>query len=90
MVWYKRSLPTQEAIGRANKYLEQARCAKDERKALALCGDAKDALGRIDVSTIIKDREQIMSAYREHGKFLQTLGFEAKAKTSFSKADELR
>ncbi|GJJ68678.1 hypothetical protein EMPS_01024 [Entomortierella parvispora] len=89
MVWYKWSLPAQDALKRAKKDLEKARNAQDKRKALRFCDDAKEALGRINISANINDLSQIVSAYREHGRVLETLGHDAKARVSYGKADEL-
>jgi len=91
MVWFKRSLPAQEALARAKKHLEKAGKTQDNRKVLKLCVDAKEALERVDVvSTSIKDRNEIVSMYREQGRVLKTFGFDAEAKVSNDKAEQLR
>ncbi|GJJ70075.1 hypothetical protein EMPS_02424 [Entomortierella parvispora] len=87
--WNKRSLPPQEAVGRANKYLEKARGTQNKQKGFGYCSDAKKTLERIDTSISVKDRLQVVSVYREHGRILETLGFVAEAKVSYGKADEL-
>ncbi|KAG9324127.1 hypothetical protein KVV02_003373 [Mortierella alpina] len=88
--WYKRTLSSEEALGRANIHLENAKKTMDRRRAQKLCDDAKEALGRMDTSKSIKDHDQIIAAFRQHGNLLKMLGLPDKAQLSYSKADELR
>jgi len=87
--WYKRTLSSEEALTRANTHLENARNAKDRRKAQKLCDEAKEALERMDISKSSKDRDKIAAAYREHGKLLEKQGLGLDAQLSYNKADEL-
>jgi len=87
--WYKRTLSSEEALGRANTHLENARNSKDRQRAHKLCDKAKEALERMDISKSIKERDRIIVAYREHGKMLEKLGLGDGAQLSYNKADEL-
>ncbi|KAF9272232.1 hypothetical protein BGZ68_002587, partial [Mortierella alpina] len=87
--WYKRTLSSEEALGRANTHLENAQETKDRRRALKLCDDAKEALERMDISKNIKDHDQIIAAFRQHGNLLEKLSLPDEAQLSYSKADEL-
>ncbi|KAF9560156.1 hypothetical protein EC968_006332 [Mortierella alpina] len=87
--WYKRTLSSEEALGRANIHLENAKKANDRRRAQKLCDSAKEALERMDISTTIKDQDQIIAAFRQHGDLLEKLGLPDEAQLSYSKADEL-
>jgi len=88
--WYKRTLSSEEALGRANTHLENAKETKDRRRAKKLCDNAKEALERMDISKSIKDHDQIIAAFRHHGELLEKLGLPDEAQLSYSKADELR
>ncbi|KAF9273247.1 hypothetical protein BGZ68_001677, partial [Mortierella alpina] len=87
--WYKRTLSSEEALGRANTHLENAKKTKDRRRAQKLCDDAKKALERMDISKSMKDHDQISAAFRRHGNLLEKLGLPDEAQLSYSKADEL-
>ncbi|OAQ22941.1 hypothetical protein K457DRAFT_25537, partial [Linnemannia elongata AG-77] len=87
--WYKRTLSPEEALGRANTHLENAKETKDRRRAQKLCDNAKEALERMDISKSIKDHDQIIAAFRQHGDLLEKLGLPDEAQLSYSKADEL-
>jgi len=88
--WYKRTLSSEEALGRANTHLENARNTKDRRRAQKLCDEASEALERMDITKSSNDRDRIMVAYREHGKMLEKLGLADEAQLNYNKADELR
>ncbi|GJJ74193.1 hypothetical protein EMPS_06551 [Entomortierella parvispora] len=87
--WYKRTLPSHEAIERATAQLEKARHTQDRRRAQKYCDDAKEALGRLNFSKITTDRDHIIAIYREHARILEKVGLPNEAKLSYSKAEEL-
>ncbi|KAF9945851.1 hypothetical protein BGZ72_000918 [Mortierella alpina] len=87
--WYKRTLSSEEALGRANTHLEDAMKTKDRRRAQKLCDDAKEVLERMDISKSIKDHDQIIATFRRHGNLLEKLGLSDEAQLSYSKADDL-
>ncbi|OAQ25253.1 hypothetical protein K457DRAFT_23344, partial [Linnemannia elongata AG-77] len=87
--WYKRTLSSEEALARANTHLENAKETKDRRRAQKLCDNAKEALERMDISKSIKDHDQIIAAFRQHGELLEKLGLPDEAQLSYSKADQL-
>jgi len=87
--WYKRTLSSEEALGRANTHLVNARNTDDRRQAQKLCDEAKEALERMDISKSSQDRDKIVAAYREHGKLLEKLGLGDEAQLSYNKVDEL-
>ncbi|OAQ35917.1 hypothetical protein K457DRAFT_132557 [Linnemannia elongata AG-77] len=87
--WYKRTLSSEEALSRANTHLENAKETKDRRQAQKLCDNAKEALERMNISKSIKDHDQIIAAFRQHGDLLEKLGLPDEVQLSYSKADEL-
>jgi len=87
---YKRTLPAQEALARANKSLDKARNTHDRKKALKNCDDAKEALERMDILGSIDYHDQVIAVYRENGRILDDFGFKADARLNFSEADKLR
>ncbi|GJJ74269.1 hypothetical protein EMPS_06627 [Entomortierella parvispora] len=87
--WYKRSLSSNEAIGRANTHLENGWNTKDRRLAHKHCDKASEALERMNIANCIKDRGLIAAVYREHGRLLEKLGLGDEARLSYKKADGL-
>lgn len=88
--WYKRTLPSQEALERATAQLEKARNSQDRRRAQKYCDDAKEALERLDFSKITTDLDQVIAVYREHARMLEKVGLPDEAQLSYSKVEELR
>lgn len=90
---FRSTLLAQEALPLANANLENARKTQDQKRALKYCDEARTTLRRIDISASTTDQsqlDQIITAYREHGRVLENLGFSEKAKKSNSEADKLR
>ncbi|KAG0311317.1 hypothetical protein BGZ99_010266, partial [Dissophora globulifera] len=86
------NLLAKEALVSAKASLENARSAQGRDRALKYCKKAKTALRRIDISAVTTDQsalEQIIVAFREHGRVLVALNESKKAQKSFNKAKEL-
>ncbi|KAF9993846.1 hypothetical protein BGZ80_008008 [Entomortierella chlamydospora] len=87
-------LSPEEALELVNKRLELARKEDDSAKKLNLINSAKSRLKdaeNIFTSTEVKDpalSEGIAHAYHEHGRLLDALGHQGKAKKSHSKAEK--
>ena len=91
-LWHRSNLLAQEALISVNAILENARKAQDRRRALKYCNEAETALKRIDISAVTTDQsalEQIIVAFREHGRVLETWNQSEKALKSYIKAKEL-
>jgi len=88
--WYKRTLPAQEALARANNYLDKARNTQDRKQALKNCDNVKEALERMDILGSTNYHDQVIAVYRENGRILDDFGFKADARLNYSEADKLR
>lgn len=91
-IWYRSILSAQEALVLANANLENARQEPDRDRALKFRDEAETALRRIDTSAGTTDQsklDQIIVAFREHGRVLDVWKVSEKALKSYNKADKL-
>ncbi|KAI1290652.1 hypothetical protein EDD11_009126, partial [Mortierella claussenii] len=91
-LWYRSTLLAEEALPTANTSLDIARKAQSRERAIKFCNDADTALRRIDTSAVTTDQtqlEQIIIAFREHGRVLEKWKLNDKAQRSYNKAKKL-
>ncbi|KAI1295073.1 hypothetical protein EDD11_008032 [Mortierella claussenii] len=91
-LWYRSVLLAEEALPVANANLDNARKAQSRERAVKFCNEVETALRRIDFSAVTTDQsqlEQIIVAFREHGRVLERWNLDDKAQKSYNKAKSL-
>ncbi|KAI1298869.1 hypothetical protein EDD11_006740 [Mortierella claussenii] len=91
-LWYRSNYLAEEALSIAKVHLDNASKAKSPKQAVMFCKKAKRALRRINFSAVTTDQaqlEQIIVAFREHGRALEKWNLNDKAQRSYNKARKL-
>ncbi|KAI1313855.1 hypothetical protein EDD11_002456 [Mortierella claussenii] len=91
-LWYRSTLLAEGALPVAIVHLDNARKAQSRERAVKFCSEVDTALRRIDFSAVTTDQsqlEQIIVAFREHGRVLESWNLADKALRSYNTAKKL-